>query len=319
VLFDLVGSGRRAFSAPLLSVQAPIVILAAGTLGSTEILLRSRDGGLPMSPKLGHGFTGNGDVIALAYNGTEPIDGVGAGSRRGDLHHPIGPCISGMIDLRGGKNKHDGEQEMIIEEGSIPGALERVIPLLLRAAAVFWGRPVGSARDRSVVEQVTRWSRYLAGAHHGAVRRTQILLAMGHDDAGGRLSLVNDRLRVEWPDIKTLSIFDHIHENLRRVSQALQATHVGNPFRLITVHPLGGCGMGDDASTGVVDHEGRVFQGAQGVEPYDGLYVCDGAIIPRSLGVNPLLTIAAVAERTCEQLVRRSLSARGDPPPGGAR
>jgi len=311
VLFDLTGSGRRAFSAPPLSVRAAIVILAAGTLGSTEILLRSRDSGLPMSPRLGHRFTGNGDVFALAYNGTAPIDGVGAGFRRPDLHHQVGPCITGMIDLRDGPQ----EEQMIIEEGSIPGALSRVIPIVLRAADIFWGQPAGPPGDPSVSEQVTRWSRYLAGAYHGAMRRTQTLLAMAHDNAGGELRLVDGRLRVEWPDLESQPIYDRIHEKLRRVSQVLQATHIGNPFRLITVHPLGGCSMGDDASTGVVDHTGRVFQGTRGAEVYNGLYVCDGAIVPRPLGANPLLTIAALAERTCDLLVTRGPAPPAASPP----
>jgi cholesterol oxidase len=304
VLFDLTGSGRRDFGAPPLSVRARGVVLSAGTLGSTEILLRSQTEDLRFSGRLGQRFTGNGDIFALSYNGTEPIDGVGSGYRRPDLHHQVGPCITGMIDLRDGPL----EEQMIIEEGSIPGALSPVLPALLGVASVLWGRTAASPEIRTIAQQVTRWSRYLAGAYHGAVRRTQTLLAMAHDDAGGVLRLVDDRLRVEWPSLESeasRAALDRIHKRLALVSRELQATHISNPFRPITVHPLGGCCMGDSAATGVVNHEGRVFDGASGGFHPD-LFVCDGSIIPRPLGANPLLTISALAERTCEHILRQA-------------
>jgi cholesterol oxidase len=60
--------------------------------------------------------------------------------------------------------------------------------------------------------------------------------------------------------------------------------------------------MADDAAGGVVDHKGRVFDPAGG-GVHEGLYVCDGSVIPVSLDANPLLTIAGLAERTAAILI----------------
>ncbi|HTV03227.1 MAG TPA: GMC family oxidoreductase, partial [Luteitalea sp.] len=60
--------------------------------------------------------------------------------------------------------------------------------------------------------------------------------------------------------------------------------------RLVTLHPLGGCAMGETAATGVVDDIGQVFG-------HPNLHVVDGAIVPVPIGRNPSHTIAALAER----------------------
>jgi choline dehydrogenase-like flavoprotein len=57
--------------------------------------------------------------------------------------------------------------------------------------------------------------------------------------------------------------------------------------------------MADSKDFGVVDHRGEVFD-------YPGLFCMDSSSIPTSLGVNPSLTISAVAERACEALIARS-------------
>ena len=60
--------------------------------------------------------------------------------------------------------------------------------------------------------------------------------------------------------------------------------------------------MGKDASEGVVDGLGRVYAAESGMSRHDGLYVVDGSIIPTSLGVNPSLTICALAFRIAEEI-----------------
>jgi cholesterol oxidase len=129
------------------------------------------------------------------------------------------------------------------------------------------------------------------------------------DDAGdGRLRLDGDTVRVDWEGAGDRPVFDRNAEVLRKMSASLGATFVGNPLStpmfnesLVTVHPLGGCPMADDGAGGVVDHAGRVFTGLSG-EVHDGLVVADGAVVPRPLAVNPLLTISALAERASELL-----------------
>lgn len=69
----------------------------------------------------------------------------------------------------------------------------------------------------------------------------------------------------------------------------------GRRIECSSQHPLGSCRMGDRASTSGVDPDGRLW-GAE------NLYVADGSIIPTSLGVNPQLTIMAMATRIAEKL-----------------
>jgi cholesterol oxidase len=62
-----------------------------------------------------------------------------------------------------------------------------------------------------------------------------------------------------------------------------------------TAHILGGCGMGAAEDTGVVGVDHQVFN-------YPGLYVVDGSVMPGNLGVNPSLTITAMAERAMSRI-----------------
>lgn len=84
-----------------------------------------------------------------------------------------------------------------------------------------------------------------------------------------------------------------------------------------TVHPLGGCCMADDAARGATNHKGQVFSGDAGDAVYPSLYVSDGAILPCSVGVNPLLTISAIADRNARLLAADAGSSIDEAPLAG--
>jgi cholesterol oxidase len=310
VHYQVMDAGREKFDAPTMFVSAEIVILSAGALGSTEILLRSQAAGLPLSGMVGTSFTGNGDVLAFGYNNDERINGVGVGQLVDVMTEPVGPCITGIIDIRNQEYLEDG---MVIEEGVIPGALASLLPTAFAAAAAAVGDDTD--RDAGSEDRAREAGRYIGsvvlGPDHGAVPNTQTYLVMTHDDSAGQMCLRDDRLRIDWPGVGSQPIFETVNARLREATRALGGTYLRNPvwtqlFKkdLVTVHPLGGCPMSEDAAGGAVDHKGRVFSGDTGTDVHEGLYVCDGAVIPRSVGVNPLLTISALAERSVALLAQ---------------
>lgn len=93
VHFQYLDSGREKFSAPTLFVKADIVVVSAGTLGSTEILLRSRDKGLSTSNQLGENMSGNGDILGFGHNCDQPINGIGFGAHPAKEMKPVGKSV----------------------------------------------------------------------------------------------------------------------------------------------------------------------------------------------------------------------------------
>lgn len=300
VHFDALGLGREKFAAPQLFVAAEVVVLGAGALGSTEILLRSRAAGVPMSQRVGERFSGNGDILGFAYNADQEINGIGLGTRVPRVGHEVGPCITGVIDGRGTKNLEEG---FVIEEGSVPGPVGALNPAMYASAGPFIGE---RTEDKHQAAQALRTLESLfAGPYKGATARAQTFLVMSHDDSGGKLSLEKDRLRLKWPGVGKQEHFKKMDDNLREASAGVGAVYYRNPLwtsllgdRLITVHALGGCPMAERAEDGVVNHQGQVFKGEKGDAVWKDLLVVDGSVLPRSVGVNPLFTISATAERS---------------------
>jgi cholesterol oxidase len=283
-------------------VKARLVVLAAGTLGSTEILLRSRKKGLLVSRQLGKRFSGNGDVLGFGLNCDRSVNGIGvrlASKRRPPFD--IGPSITGVIDRRS-----DGSTPMIIEEGAIPGALWRLLPGAFSAARVLEDADANGDTPHLDFQEILR---FVQAARTS--QRTQTYLVMANDDGDGRLKLHgDDGITVKWPNLRQKPLYQAIDEALQLATDQIGGTYLRDPLwtrvlnhELVTVHPLGGCVMADDASNGVVNHKGQVFSGENGSDVYHGLYVADGSVVPRPLGVNPLLTISALAERCVAMLL----------------
>ena len=285
-----------AFGSPEMTIRARMVFLSAGTLGSTEILLRSRNRfQLPLSQQLGHHFSCNGDAIAFGYNCPETVDGFGYAARIPD-EPSVGPTIAATLDDR-------PEGGALIQEGAIPGSLGLILrflaPLMARLSQFPMGRVAGTKQQ--IWREIDSMIR---GPHHGALLRTQTFLAMAEDDGNGQMGLAQDRLRIKWNGAGKQHIYTTISKRFSELTRAMGGRYVINPFwsrlfgrRLMTVHPLGGCRLADDSADGVVNADGQVFASESGKGVHEGLYVCDGSIIPRPLGTNPALTIAALAER----------------------
>lgn len=277
------------------TIEAAVVVLAAGTLGSTEILLRSRAAGLALSDKLGQRFSANGDIIAFGYGAKTPVNAVGVGHPSKVDGLEIGAAVSGQLEIRDAETLAN---ELNVQEGALPSAFASVLPVMF----VPNGRLLGALQS------------LISGVYKGPFASLQTFFAVSHDSASGRFALEDNALSLTWDNAKDEPVYARLDAVLGKLVQESGGKYVKNPLagtvmghQPATAHPLGGCGMGRDRTQGVVDHKCRVFNGASGsadTAVHGGLYVIDGAVIPRSLGVNPLLTITALSERAMLHFAR---------------
>ncbi|CAB4385335.1 unnamed protein product [Rhizophagus irregularis] len=286
-------------------VIAEVIFLAAGTLGTNEILLRSSAYGLKVSDRLGKGFSGNGDILGFGYNLDHFVNGIGSGNiDPANMKAPVGPCITGVIDMR--RDAENVLQGYVIEEGVVPPAMGKSFQVVLKSGSTA----IGSKPDITYSESASRKWRQVksafGGYYTGATSHTQTYLVMSHDDNTGQLELVNDRLKIENKGVGASDTVKKLNKVLEEATLKAKGTYIPSPLwtkplgrGLVTVHPIGGCNMGKDGKFGVINHKGQVFIG-NSKDVHEGLYVCDGAIIPTALGVNPFFTICALAERICE-------------------
>ncbi|MEN8373962.1 MAG: GMC oxidoreductase [Gemmatimonadota bacterium] len=319
------------------SLCAQRVVLAAGSIGTTELLLRNRDvhGTLAgLGDALGRGYSSNGDYVTLM----QPFKGfylswagliVAAGAAvlgawwiaaAGALAYAVGLLVSRRAfdpDIGATNSDYirfvarDGSpQGVYVEGGRYPTPLRAGLAIALSVVGLW--RPGRYKRIVALTNFLRRW----VPPFELIGRSWPIpLLQMGRDAARGTFALDEaGRAEIDFELEANDDYYEYLGELGRLTSDAVGArwfpNFVARTLRKVEVpHNLGGAHMADGPADGVVDHAGRVFG-------YRDLLVLDGSVIPRALGPNPALTIAALAERAMRHVldqIEREGSARADP------
>ena len=323
-----------------ITVTAEKVIVAAGCMGTNEIMLRSKEKGglLGLSDAVGRGFSTNGDYIAFMEETKER------------MRLTRGPVTSSFGHFNSGDSGEDFDPDNpkfhTLEDQGIPPAFASLVGVGL---PVIRSLTKGRNRHLFLLWTIFLWALkqarlYVRAPFVNSRERQEMfksedeisakmmcVVAMGREAAVGQFRLGGFRqssLRIERTDSKKFhedSIYDDIEKSLRDLEPHLRADDnkkgkFRNPFLSsifrkfkvdsITVsHPLGGCRMAEDIEHGVVDEYGRVFDKRkkdnedQEQQVYEGLYIADGAVVPTALGVNPSLTISTLALRIADKII----------------
>ena len=256
------------------TLTAEHVIFSAGALGTSKLLLRLKEATLPrLSDRLGYQFRTNSEAI------------LGANARDRSVDYSEGVAITSSIH----PEPHTHIEPVRYPVGSNSMGLLTTILVDGGGKLPRWMRFVGAALTRPLkllrASNVRHWS-----------ERSVILLVMQSLDNSLRLIRKNGRFTTASDRGKPNPTYLPIANEAARVAAAAMGGDPGSSLNEalldipLTAHILGGAPVGATAGDGVVDPYHRVFG-------YEGLHVIDGAAIGANLGVNPSLSITAMAER----------------------
>lgn len=270
------------------------VVLSAGTLGTNEIMFRSRDEArtLPnVSKQLGVGHSGNGDFLGSLQNSSH------------DLEPWQGPDVTSVMRF------FDKLPGFTLAAPTFNRPVTEVLTSMGQSNASF-ARPLGPLvwprLDRIlpwVFEKGLLSKPFKRpGPKAGPPSRMTNLFAIGQDNAGGLAQWKCGKLDIQWDYAsENADLVTRMQAAMREVAQAYGGTYAPLPTwdafrRIITVHPLGGCRLAESPENGVVSTSGEVFG-------HPGLFIADGSVIPTAIGFHPVMTISAVAERIADAIV----------------
>jgi len=276
---------------PAETLEAPRVILSGGVMGTIPLLLamKERDDGLPLlSPRLGH----------MVRTNSESLIGVVAPGFEEDLHE--GVAITSILHT----DEHSHIEPVRYGHGS-----DFFRFLMGPHAPGRWAISRVARSFGALISNPRRWAKAYTMSRKRYSEKAQVLLYMRAIEGTMRLELGRSIMtafrrglvsRVEDPANTPQAFMDEatalanrFAEKVGGVTTSLFAeTLLGSPS---TAHILGGACMGAGPDEGVIDHRHQVFG-------YDGLYVIDGSAVSANPGVNPSLTITALAERAMSHI-----------------
>lgn len=256
------------------TLTAEQVVFAAGALGTSKLLLRLKEGSLPgLSDRLGYQFRTNSEAI------------LGASARDTSIDYSEGVAITSSIY----PEPHTHVEPVRYPVGSNSMGLLTTILVDGGGKMPRWMRFIGAALASPLkvfrAMNLRRWS-----------ERTVILLVMQSLDNSLRLLRRNGRFTTAPDQGNPNPTYIPIANEAARAAAAAIGGDPGSSINEalldvpLTAHILGGAPVGATAAEGVVDPYHRVYG-------YPGLHVIDGAAIGANLGVNPSLSITAMAER----------------------
>ncbi|MGJ4786798.1 GMC oxidoreductase [Leptospira koniambonensis] len=315
---DISQSGEYGFRVHYLNLQngktsesfadTKRIVVSAGTLGSTELLLKCKTKfkTLPkISDKLGTQFSGNGDFLSFAAKGNKPAD------------PNYGPVITQYTDYNL-FSSFDSKKAFLLQDASYPVFasyfVSGAIPIIFKLKYVFHfiGELFKSIMSGKIFGRV---GFLLSEALKGDLSYTSaVLLCMGIDTSDGKMYLdKNGNLQIQWPQKENITLYNTIMDVNKRFAKFTDAktrfpmpTYSWPVRNNVTVHPLGGCILGPSANQGVCSSDLKTFGKVFG---YEGLYVADGSLLPTAVGANPSMTISALSEMVAEGITGKKPSA----------
>jgi choline dehydrogenase-like flavoprotein len=282
-----------------LTVDAPLVVVAAGSLRTPGILARSG----VSSPHLGKHLHLH-PTSALSARFAEPID---------PWH---GAMQSALCDRFA--DLDDGFGAVIEAAPTHPGLMALALPWSGRDAHA---EVMSSARYRSTLISLTRDR---GEGSVGLDDRADVTYAIAADDARHLAEGLAGAARIAFAASATavstlhaeplqLSADDATPAGLDAFAAEIRRrAETKSPIALFSAHQMGTARMAASATDGVVDPEGRVY----GVE---GLVVADASVFPAASGVNPMLTIMALAHRATSALIARGAASSSSGSPARSR